>query len=263
MPASSVTPINFNHLPIELKTLIFSYLKKPTRGNIGVLGRAALVCKEWRQLAENPDFWDEFVISGEAKKIVGLLNSFRCSRVRCVELGNREHLDKKELADIFNALGSHSKSNFLETLLMSGTRDSLDLSAVHPFKLAGVVENLDALIIENCQFTEEQLNTLVLHLAELPTRLGRLSFPSADLKSVPADLLARAVAGLQSLVLPRANLTQEQVVAIFNKLDGPDFVRCKWIDLKNTDLSGLEASLMARVVSRMKVAEFYQCSLTR
>ena len=142
------------------------------------------------------------MVSGQAKKIVGLLNSFRCSRVKCVELGNREHLDKKELADIFNALRSHSKSNYLETLLMSGTRDSLDLSAVHPFKLAGVVENLDALIIENCQFTEEQLNTLVLHLAELPTRLGRLSFPGADLKSVPADLLARAVAGLQSLVLP-------------------------------------------------------------
>ena len=260
MPASNT---NFNHLPNELKTLIFSYLERPIRGKIGVLGKAALVCKEWRQLAENPDFWGEFVVGGEAKKIVSLLNSFRCSRVKCVELGNREHLDKKELADIFNALGYHSKSNHLETLLMSGTRDSLDLSAVHPFKLAEVVENLDSLIIENCQFTEDQLNTLFLHLAELPTRLGRLSFPGADLKSVPADLLARAVAGLQSLVLPRADLTQEQVLAIFNTLEGPDFVRCQWVDLKNTDLSGLEPNLMARVVTRLKVAELYQCSLTR
>ena len=123
------------------------------------------------------------MVGGEAKKIVGLLNSSRCSRVKCVELGNREHLDKKELADVFNALVAHSKNNFMETLLMSGTRDTLDLSAVHPFKLVGAVENLDALIIENCKLTEEQLNTLVLHLAELPTRLGRLSFPGADLKS--------------------------------------------------------------------------------
>ena len=262
-PTINMPSFNFNHFPNELKTLIFSYLERPIRGKIGVLGKAALVCKEWRQLAENPDFWGEFVVGGEAKKIVSLLNSFRCSRVRCVELGNREHLDKKELADIFNALRSHSKSNYLETLLMSGTRDSLDLSAVHPFKLAEVVENLDSLIIENCQFTEDQLNTLFLHLAELPTRLGRLSFPGADLKSVPADLLARAVAGLQSLVLPRADLTQEQVLAIFNTLDGPDFVRCQWVDLKNTDLSVLEPSLMAKVVARLKVAELYQCSLTR
>ena len=123
------------------------------------------------------------MVGGESKKIVGLLNSFRCSRVKYVELGNREHLDKKELADVFNALVSHSKNNFMESLLMSGTRDTLDLSAVHPFKLAGAVENLDALIIENCKLTEEQLNTLVLHLAELPTRLGRLSFPGVDLKS--------------------------------------------------------------------------------
>ena len=84
-----------------------------------------------------------------------------------------------------------------------------------------------------------------------------------QIKSVPADLLARAVAGLQSLVLPRADLTQEQVLAIFNTLDRPDFVRCQWVDLKNTDLSALEPSLMARVVTRLKVAEFYQCSLTR
>ena len=125
----------------------------------------------------------QVVVGGESKKIVGLLNSSRCSRVKCVELGNREHLDKKELADVFNALVAHSKNNFMETLLMSGTRDTLDLSAVHPFKLAGAVENLDALVIENCKLTEEQLNTLVLHLAELPTRLGRLSFPGADLKS--------------------------------------------------------------------------------
>ena len=80
---------------------------------------------------------------------------------------------------------------------------------------------------------------------------------------MPADLLAKAVAGLQSLILPRADLTQEQVLAIFNTLDGPDFVRCQWVDLKNTDLSVLEPSLMAKVVARLKVAELYQCSLTR
>ena len=51
--------INFNHLPNELKTLIFSFLEKPTRGDISYLGNAALVCRQWRQLAENPDFWDE------------------------------------------------------------------------------------------------------------------------------------------------------------------------------------------------------------
>ena len=52
-------------------------------------------------------------------------------------------------------------------------------------------------------------------------------------------------------------------MAIFKRLDGLDFLRCEWVDLKNTDLSGLEPSLMARVVTRLKVAELYQCSLTR
>ena len=54
--------INFNHLPNELTTHIFSFLGKPTRGNIGHLGNAALVCRQWRQLAENPDFWDEVLV---------------------------------------------------------------------------------------------------------------------------------------------------------------------------------------------------------
>ena len=54
--------INFNHLPNELKTLIFSFLEKPTRGDIGYLGNAALVCRQWRQLAKNPDFWDEVLV---------------------------------------------------------------------------------------------------------------------------------------------------------------------------------------------------------
>ena len=66
--------INFNHLPNELKILIFSFLEKPTRGDIGDLGNAALVCRQWRQLAENPDFWDEvgliIILKGRSKKIV-------------------------------------------------------------------------------------------------------------------------------------------------------------------------------------------------
>ena len=146
------------------------------------------------------------------------------------------------------------KDELLDIMAMKIIREEMDYS----------LEELTEFVNERVPtFTEEQLNTLVLHLAELPTRLGRLSFPGADLKSVPADLLARAFAGLQSLVLPRADLTQEQVLAIFNTLDGPNFVRCQWVDLKNTDLSVLEPSLMARVVTRLKVAELYQCSLTR
>ena len=90
-----------------------------------------------------------------------------------------------------------------------------------------------------------------------------VTFPGANLKSVPADLLAKAVAGLQVLVLPRADLTPDQVEAIFNELDKPDFVRCRWVDLKNTDLSGLDPALTARVVNKLQVAEMYQCSLTR
>ena len=54
--------INFNQLPNELTTHIFSFLGKPTMGNVGQLGNAALVCRQWRQLAENPDFWDEVLV---------------------------------------------------------------------------------------------------------------------------------------------------------------------------------------------------------
>ena len=89
------------------------------------------------------------------------------------------------------------------------------------------------------------------------------TFPGANLKSVPAGLLAKAVAGLQVLVLPRADLTPDQVEAIFNELDKPEFVRCRWVDLKNTDLSGLDPALTARVVNRLEMSEMYQCSLTR
>ena len=72
--------INFNHLPNELKTLIFSFLEKPTRGDIGDLGNAALVCRQWRNLAENPDFWDEvgliITLKGRSQKNCFFLGIF-------------------------------------------------------------------------------------------------------------------------------------------------------------------------------------------
>ena len=253
---------SFTQLPIEIKTMVFSYLDRPTNCHSSWdLTMASLVCREWRELAGHPDLWQEYRVTGGKRKLVGLLKSSRFLKVKYVELGTREKIDKTEVEEIFEALSKHT--NTLEQVLVSDVRGELDIRGVKPEVLSRVVGRLDAFLVEAAIFSEEQLNVLFQHLSGPSSRLGRLSFPNCDLSSVPPDSLARAVSGLQSLIIPRATVTSEQVHKVFSHLDREEKPRCRKLDLKNVDLSLLEPSMLARVVSKMAVAELYDTRLSR
>ena len=134
---------------------------------------------------------------------------------------------------------------------------------MHPILLARVVRQLDAFIVENATFSEVQLSTLFQHLSEPLSRLSRLSFPNAPLTTVAPQILAKAILNIRQVVLPRADVFQDQVVELFNHLDKEKRPRLQALELRLVDLASIEPSLFSRVVGRLRVAELYDCKLSR
>jgi len=252
----------FAELPLEIKTMVFDMLDPPRRGEVPDLSLAALVSREWRGLAGAPHLWQDLPVTGGPTRILGLLNSPRFTMVKYVELGTREHLDAKAMAAIFDMLAQ--RLDTLEQVLVSDARGRVELGGVRPGVLARVAARLDAFLVEGGgALGEEQLAALMARLAQPGARLGRLCLPGADLTSLPPDLLAAAVPRLRAAVFPRAKLTEEQVVAVFQALDGAEPARLRMLDLKNVDVSMVEPSVLARVVGRLRAAELYDTRLTR
>ena len=69
-----------------------------------------------------PDLGLEYRLTGGKRKLVGLLKSSRFLRVKYVEVGTREKVDKTEVEEIFEALGEHT--NTLSLRASSMTRRS-------------------------------------------------------------------------------------------------------------------------------------------
>ena len=88
---------SFGQLSVELKTMVFSYLDRLTDcHSCWDLAMASLVSREWRELAGRPDLGLEYRLTGGKRKLVGLLKSSRFLKVKYVEVGNREKIDKTE-----------------------------------------------------------------------------------------------------------------------------------------------------------------------
>ena len=92
------TMTSFSQLSVELKTMVFSYLDRPTDcHSCWDLTMASLINREWQELAGHPDLWQEYRVTGGKRKLVGLLKSSRFLEVKYVEVGTREKIDKTEV----------------------------------------------------------------------------------------------------------------------------------------------------------------------
>ena len=163
-------------LPPELWTKILLLLPGPS------LCSVRLVCRHFRDLAQDPGLWRHVNISRETIQRRGLqplLEDQRLSRVVRLDLSY------------------------------------LDLTRASRESLLSLLERFESVYLRYCNLSEAQLGWVLDQLASpLTTQLREVSLDSISLNNIPVETLSRAVATKQSVNLNNTGLSPLQLSSI-------------------------------------------------
>ena len=124
-----------------------------------------------------------------------------------------------------------------------------NLFRVDPRLLGQLVNGLEEVRMTDTRLTRQQVDNIFVGLTG-ETKLKRLSILNAILTSVDPGLLARAVAKLEPVELPRdlAQLTDQQLEAVYTAVAGGE-TKVKRLSVR---ISSIELELLARAVNQLE-----------
>ena len=258
-----VSTTGFHNLPEELQLRIFSLLGRPGESSepeesldqrmgqdFSDLCSAALVCRSWRRVVDDPLLWRELVLHvqgvQDAGRLSTLLQMTRLTSVRTLVVD----WCPAGLSKLWKCLVSRTGiCGKLETLVCYGEniKDIADFRGLSFLKHVVINDILD--------WNQDQKTALFTSLAAASRQeTNKLESLILDgelyLESVEPRLLAQVVGSLRRADLPEAYLTLEQVNAILESLEETD--NLEELRIEETDLSQVEPQMLARVVHKLR-----------
>ena len=253
----------FDNLPEEIQLRIFNLLgrrgestgpddsiEKREEQDFSDLCTAALVCRSWRRMVDDPLLWREMVVqvkgAQDAGRLSTLLQMPRLTSIRTLVVDRCPDGFSKLWRCLASRTGLCSN---LETLVCNGqnVKDIADFRGLRFLKHLVINDIIDWNDDQKAVLFTELAGALTLDTSKLETLIldGDLC-----LESVEPSLLAQVVSRLQRADLPEAYLTNEQVSVILASLEESDTLQELRMD--DTDLSQVEAKLLARVVHKLR-----------
>ena len=205
------------------------------------LKSAALVCRSWWSLVEQPRYWSwaetRLTRADFAKK-------FRSRRLR--NIGSvRTDLSEVQMRKLLLSLSDWR----MRRLAVS----YINLSSVSPQVLSSALVRLETLELCLCRLTKDQVRDVFTRVADSEDlALRSLSINFSDLTSVPGPVLARALVRLRSVNLWLCRLTTDQVTTVLTTILQTNNLRLQSLTLNPSDLSSVSARLLSSAVLRLE-----------
>ena len=230
---------------------VSDFLEIAKEQHFGDLARAALVCRQWRCLSEDPLLWRDYVLCLDSSRNLDLLPGMnRFSAVRSLVVRT---VSEEQLFLLGQQLGARSEGpegGKLETLVF------LDQGFRRLPSFRGIVQAVPLLknfMVHCCgfrDFSEAVFAELAGAMDEDRSRLQSLSLYGNSLSSIPPVQLARVVAGLQKADIGYTYLKKSQVAALMAALlEGSQLEE---LDIRGSDFFQVEPKTLARVVHGIK-----------
>ena len=246
-PADSQTAkmSHFECLPVELVTRIISLLAQPARSleaqlerhgdfslavqeggeqQYGDLAAAALVCRTWRQVAEHPFQWKDFILVVDHSSNLTLLASLkRFSRIESLVIGDVRESQLLEVASMVanrTGLARELQQLAVQTPLLSKLSNQAQffkgVSRVRNFSISHIFSASSGCALMACFFSQ-----VSLAVTEGSCRLDTLSV-AADfnvLASVGPKHIDIVVKSLKKMQLPVSKMSGPEVVTLFQAVE--------------------------------------------
>jgi hypothetical protein len=227
---------SFKDLPRELQSTVLSLLPSSTMCSLdnsedfpnaddfleiakeqhfGDLARAALVCRQWRCLAEDPLLWRDYVLCLDSSRNLDLLPGMdRFSAVRSLVVRT---VSEEQLSLLDQQLGARTEGGKLETLVVlhQGFRRLLSFQGI--VQAVPLLKNFMAggWVFLGSACSEALFAELAGAMNEGRSKLQSLSLGGCpSLHSIPPVQLARVVAGLRKADIGDTYLKKSQVAAL-------------------------------------------------
>ena len=134
-----------------------------------------------------------------------------------------------------------------------------NLSGINTELLGSAVTKLVTLNVSLAKLSQEQVVTIFTHVSK-GSRLSSLYIDGNNMSGVDAGLLAKAVTKLETLCASNTKLTHNQAVAILTAVsEGGRLIN---LDVSWNDLSGMDAEVWTKVVTRLDKLSVMKTRLT-
>ena len=189
-------------LPTEVMLRIFHML-----GNQD-LSKVVLVCRRWRDIAEDPSLWTWGRIRVRSAYDVQMLGIKRLQGVQKIWVvwGAWESQELDKLFQIVRRLRN------LSNLYMP----HISLSSLDPELLVTAVNKVEELYMYNCQMTSNQAIAMFEGLSDT-TKLKTLNVHGNNLSTVNKDTLATVINKLETVYMYNTQLKGEQVTCLLSQ----------------------------------------------
>lgn len=219
----------------------------------GDLCNVASTSKHMNDMACWTKLWQDMEVNKEKLRMEGLATLYSIERFKNTKRLNLENTTftpgeiKRIVSDI--------PASQVENVNFSGT----NLSKVPARMLARAISHLQTVNLQSTNLTTNQQNK-ILRVSLSSPKLINVNLYNIDLSKVPAELLAKAVARLETAILGSTRLTTNQCTKLLKlSLSSTTLIN---VNLCTLNLAGVPGDLLAKAISRLEIANLLRTHLT-
>jgi len=282
--------ISINFLPEEMFIRVFHLLTPKDLKNV------MLVCKQWKEIGEDPSLWTWALVTIEAREEIQKLNIRRFQRVQNIRVTQR-YRKAEDLVGIFEALLEIPSVNRIiglyninlsgvESILLANVLNKADdfwiyghgenvFNAVAkqtnlkklgvfesrnigPALFADAISNVEDVVLVVFGCSPEQIEALFVLITEDDRPLRKLILSSCDTIDIMPELFGAALNKLEKVTIEDKYVTSEQITAVIRKVvNGESKLQSLMFEhMDNDEVVGLDPILVSR--AREKLGVFFR-----
>jgi len=238
---------NLQSLPAEIKLKVLQLL------SLRDLRTVNRVSRDLREATNDPRLWRSLTLILTSRTWPDFREIIRLQKLKLItSVKFEQNISSKKAEETLRLLVKHGG---ITSLNLSGSK----LSDVSKGTLKALLDKTKVLWVQNCRFTESQVNIIFQQISEGESDLEMLYISNNRLTGARANLLRGAVFKLSVLHCDNTNLCPSQITEMLWGIREAEDLRLKEINLNMNTMTPIDNLLLSESLSRIMSVKLYGC----